>query len=169
MGEGVLFFYIDASALAKRYVVEIGTPVVNHLFTRVTPHRFTVFNVDVAEVFSVLVRQRNTNRLSPAAFSQALVDFGAEVVHAASLRKAVAENALVTAALPLIEAHSINSTDAVILRSALDLAAQLRAGGDDLVLVASDQRLLKAAQAEGLVTLDPETQDAAALDVLLAT
>ena len=28
-------FYLDASALAKRYVVEQGTLVVNHLFRRV--------------------------------------------------------------------------------------------------------------------------------------
>ena len=39
--------------------------------------------------------------------------------------------------------------------------------GDDLVLVASDQRLLRAAQAEGLVTFDPETQSQADLDALL--
>jgi hypothetical protein len=33
-------------------------------------------------------------------------------------------------------------------------------------LVASDQRLLRAAQAEGLPTFDPETQDQAALGAL---
>jgi hypothetical protein len=38
---------------------------------------------------------------------------------------------------------------------------------DDLVLVASDQRLLRAAQAEGLLTFDPERQDKADLGVVL--
>ena len=72
---------------------------------------------------------------------------------------------LVTASLPLIVAHSINSTDAVTLKSALAIARKLRAGGGDLVLVASDQRLLRATQAEGLSTFNPETQDQAALAV----
>jgi hypothetical protein len=36
-----------------------------------------------------------------------------------------------------------------------------------LVLVASDQRLLRAAQAQGLNTFNPETQDRAALAPLL--
>ena len=74
---------------------------------------------------------------------------------------------LVTTSFPLIVAHSINSTDALILKSALAIARKLRRAGDDLVLVASDQRLLRAAQAEGLTTFNPETQDQAALAALV--
>ena len=33
------YFHRDASALVKRYVPEIGTPVVNHLFTHVVFER----------------------------------------------------------------------------------------------------------------------------------
>jgi hypothetical protein len=43
----------------------------------------------------------------------------------------------------------------------------LRARGDDLVLVASDQRLLRAAQVEGLLVFKPETQTTTDLDALL--
>ncbi len=92
---------------------------------------------------------------------------GAEVIHAADLRQLAADNALVLAALPLIQTHSINATDAVILRSALGLAASLRGVGDDLVLVAADHRLLKAAQTEGLLTFNPEAQTQPDLDALL--
>jgi len=66
-----------------------------------------------------------------------------------------------TTSLSLIVAHSINSTGAITLRSALAIVQKLRAGGDDLVLVSSDQRLLRAAQAEGLLTFNPENQDQA--------
>lgn len=163
----MLFFYLDASALAKRYAWEAGTAVINHLFARVATERFTIFNVGTGEVLSILVRKRNAGYLSGVAFSQALLEFTAEVVHAPRLHKLAADEALVTGALPLIQAHSINATDSIILRSALDLAYRRRAAEDDLVLVASDHRLLRAAQAEGLLTFDPETQDAAALDALL--
>lgn len=69
--------------------------------------------------------------------------------------------------MSVITKHSINATDAMLLRSALDVVANLRARGDDLVLVAADRRLLRAAQIEGLLTLNPETQTTADLDALL--
>jgi len=163
----VRFFFLDASALAKRYTPEVGTALLNHLFANISLDRLYVFNVGMAEVLSLLVRKRNAGQVSAADFSQALVELGAEIVSSTILRKIVADNALVTAALPLIEVHSINATDAILLRLALNLAAQLRAAGTDLVLVASDQRLLGSAQAEGLVTFDPEAQSQVVLDALL--
>lgn len=32
-------FFLDASALGKRYVVEVGTPLINHLFDTVPATR----------------------------------------------------------------------------------------------------------------------------------
>lgn len=139
----------------------------DHLFDSVTPERLFVFTLGIAEVVSILVRKRNDRRISLTAFAQAMVNFNTEVIHAADLQKVAADNALVLAALPLIQTYSINATDAVILRSAVGLATHLRAGGDDLVLVAADDRLLKAARAEGLLTFDPEAQTQPDLDALL--
>ena len=76
-------------------------------------------------------------------------------------------NRLAASGFPLIVRYSINSTDAIALKSALAIADDLRAGGDDLVFVASDQRLIRAANAEGLTTFNPETQDLAALTALV--
>jgi hypothetical protein len=76
-------------------------------------------------------------------------------------------NSLVIAALIHIQKHSVNATDAIVLHAALGLAQYRRSRGDDLILVASDQRLLRAAQAEGLGTFDPEIQDQAALALLV--
>ncbi len=90
-----------------------------------------------------------------------------EIVPNSGPRKVDADAALAVDALPLIATHSVNGTDAMILRSALDIATTHRVDGDDLVLVTSDQRLLRAAQAEGLVTFNPETQDQTALAALL--
>ena len=65
-------------------------------------------------------------------------------------------NSLVWDSIRLIETHSLNSVDAIVLRSALDTGTELRSVGDGLVLVASDQRLLRAARAEGLQIFNPE-------------
>ncbi len=57
----------------------------------------------------------------------------------------------------LIEMHSLNATDALILQSTLGIATSFRSVGDDVVLVTSDLRLRQAALAEGILTLNPET------------
>jgi predicted nucleic acid-binding protein len=80
-----------------------------------------------------------------------------------------ATDPVVNAAAPLVAKHALNATDAVILRSVLDLVATLHTTGDALVLVTSDQRLLRAAQAEGVLTFDPTTQTEGDLDALLTT
>jgi predicted nucleic acid-binding protein len=160
-------FYLDASALAKRNYPEKGSTLMDYLFAQAHPDRFVLFNVGIAEVVSVLVRRRNAGVMPAAAFAQAMINLEGEITSAVQVQKLAADDALVSTSIPLIEQHSVNSTDGIVLRSALDLAFQLRAGGDDLTLVASDQRLLKAAQAESLSTFDPETQTQTDLDALL--
>jgi uncharacterized protein len=132
-------FYLDASALAKRYVPETGTPIINYLFQQAPPDHLLCLNLGTLEVISIFVRKKNANRLSLAAFNQAFADYRNEVLDPADFRKTPVTDSIVNAALSLISKHSLNATDAVVLQSALDLAGQFRAVGNDLVLVASDQ------------------------------
>lgn len=161
------YFYLDASALAKRYASELGTSVINHLFSRTMPDRIFVLYLGIAEVASILVRKGNAKLFTAAITAQAFLDLEAEIIDQPLIQKLDVETNLVIAALKLIRKHSINATDATLLRSALDLADDLRASGDDLVLVASDHRLLRAAQMEDLLTFNPEKQTTADLDLLL--
>jgi len=162
-------FYLDASALAKRYVVEQGTLVVNHLFRRVARDDMMCLTLGTLEVISVFVRKKNASAVRDPVFRQAMTDFRSEVIDAANFPKIPATDSVVNAAAPLVAKHALNATDAVILRSVLDLVATLHTTGDALVLVTSDQRLLRAAQAEGVLTFDPTTQIEGDLDALLTT
>jgi uncharacterized protein len=162
------YFCMDASALAKRFIPEKGSAQVDAILDNVPAGRIRLLNIGAGEILSILVRKRNAGVLSPSDFRQAAASFDAEIVLGASVTRTSVTSRLVTSSFPLIVAHSINSTDALILKSALAIAGKLRRGRDDLVLVASDQRLLRAAQAEGLVTFDPETQDQTALAALVA-
>ena len=56
-----------------------------------------------------------------------------------------------------MDIYSVNSVDAILLCSALNIATDLRKENNELVLIASDQRLLRAAQTEGLLCFNPET------------
>ena len=161
-------FFLDASALAKRYSLEVGADRVDYLFDHMPPSSLMCLMLGVAEVVSVLVRRRNSDLLSPTAFAQGMINLKAEIVDADDFNVLPIDNSLIAAAMPLIEKHAVNATDAVILRLALDLATQLRINNNDLVLITCDQRLLRAAQTEGLVTFDPETQMMADLEALCA-
>jgi len=119
------------------------------------------------EVISIFVRKKNASTIPHAAFNQAMTDLRSEVIDAAHFTKIPTTDSLGNAAAPLVAKHSLNATDAVILRSVLDLVATLRATGDAFVLVTSDQRLLRAAQVEGVLTCDPAMQTENDLNPLL--
>jgi predicted nucleic acid-binding protein len=161
-------FLLDASALVKRYAVEIGTPLLNHLFAQATPARLLCLTLGVAEVAAALVRKRNRGDLSATAYALAMAALRTEVLSPGGVVLLPAYDHLILRSLLLSQRHAINATDAIFLQAALDLAAALRSNSDDLVLMAADRRLLQAAQAEGLVLFDPEMQTQADLDVLLA-
>jgi hypothetical protein len=67
------------------------------------------------------------------------------------------------------EKHSINATDACVLRSALDIVAFEKDRGNEMSLVTADKRLDAAAKAEGLHTINPETMSLNEIETLLAS
>ena len=151
------YFYFDASALVKRYTQEIGSDKINFLFTHVPLNRLICLILGVVEMFWVCVRKKNDGRITDLDFSQAGINLNHEIIdNSSGFRTVPIPDTLVLNSVSLIETHSLNSVDAIVLRSALDIASELRNTGDTLVLVASDQRLLRAAQSEGLLVFNPE-------------
>jgi predicted nucleic acid-binding protein len=161
------FFLLDASALVKRYYAESGAVLVDHLFARASRDRLGCLMLGAAEVAATLIRKRNGGHITPAACAAAMAHFRKEVLAAADFTKHASDNSLIGTSILLLEKHPINSSDAILLQAALSLAPSLRSAGHNLVLMASDQRLLRAAQAEGLLTFNPETQTQADLDAFL--
>ena len=161
------YFWLDASALVKRYVAETGTPVVNYFFTRVPLQQMLCFLESIGEIISIFVRRRNGGTITRSGFNQAMLDFHSEVSLCAEVEKVYPTESQIAASWEFIETYSLNSTDAIILRCALDSAIELRAAGDDLILVGTDVRLLRAAQAEGVLTFNPETDSQTVLDAHL--
>jgi len=106
-------FFLDASALGKRYVVEVGTPLINHLFDTVPATRMMALIITLGEIISILVRRRNSGDISQRAFQQAMVEFRAEVIDTADFSLQSVSDDLVRASLPLIEQHALNATDAL--------------------------------------------------------
>ena len=130
---------------------------VNFLFANVPHDRLMCLILGAVEIIWVLVRKRNDNRLTRADFRQAGINLDHEVIdNQSDFRTIPVPNSLIWRSMNLIETYSLNSVDAIVLRSALDDAVAHRSVGDELVLVASDQRLLKAASSENLLVFNPE-------------
>ncbi len=161
------FFWLDASAYAKRHVAEKGTQLVNYLFTRVPLERMICLFDGGGEVIFVFVRRRNEGKITTTHFNHLREHFETEFVDRDEIEQVFQTKEQVTDSWDLIEKHSINSPDAILLQCALDRTHELRIEGDNLVLVSSDKRLMRAAMIEGLFTFNPETDSQAALDVLI--
>ncbi len=160
-----MFVYFDASALSKRYASEVGTEVVNAVFDLVPREKMTCSNVGLLEVVSVLVRKRNRNELPTATLNEVLLKLYEEIVLDNDFQLIAVADSLVYRAIDLILRHNINATDAIILRSCLDLRATEI---PQLVLWSCDKRLVRAANHEGLAVFDPEFQTVDALRSWLA-
>jgi uncharacterized protein len=160
-------FWLDASALIKRYILETGTPLMNHLFARVPPSQIVCLLEGIGETLSILHRRRSARLISRRVSQQAIAALRLEIIDELEIEKIERTVGQVVNSWMALDQHTLNSTDAIILRCALDYAAQLRKVGHDLVMVSADARLLRAAKTEGLQIINPESDDLPAIDVLL--
>ena len=148
-------------------IPETGTPEMNYFFASVSSHRIVCLFEGGGEVIFVFSRRRNENKVTATRFNQVKQRFLTEIIYQVAVVKILPTKNQIGRSWDFIEMPSINSTNAILLRCALDRAHELRANGDNLVLVSSDKRLLRASRDEGLVTFDPETDSQTTLDVLI--
>lgn len=149
-------FFFDASALVKRYHQEAGPDVVNRLLDELlvsAPDRVAVSPLTLSETISVLARHRNAGPIPDALFQQAVARV---LLEARAMNLQSVNDEVILHSVSLISRHNINGSDALHLHQAMSLHGLLQLMEYDLVLVASDRRLVRAAEDEGLVTLDPE-------------
>ena len=161
------YFWLDANAIAKRYVVENGTPLIKHFFDNVSAKRIICLFDSMDETRFVIAKKRNEGKITLSEFHKAIQQFEDEVVNSTEVVQVHATVNQKKAARQLIHDYPINSTDAYILQCALDVTKELQANGNDLVFVSSDKRLLKAAEKEKLLTFNPETDSQTNLDILI--
>ena len=118
-----------------------------------------------AETYSILLRRRNGGFLDADAFRDAVSELQQDVLGSPGFTLLSVNDALVFGSLSLIQRHNINSADAAILATYLRFQ---RTSAETCFLAASDKRLLRAAEAEGLKGINPEEVAAGDIPGLLA-
>jgi predicted nucleic acid-binding protein len=146
----------DASALAKQYAPELGSDTINALFESFPPQEMVTTPWGYAETYSILLRRLNRGVLDLPTFTTAVTALQADVIGSPDFNLLSIEDATIFASVSMMRRHNLNATDAVLLTGLLEHVAARPTGSPITVLVAADRRLLRAATAEGLRTLNPE-------------
>lgn len=147
-------YFVDSSALVKRYVQETGTPWVRGITRRRPSTVVYIARITTIEVSCSIARRRQGKSLTPP--------------HAASILRRFRQHLdgryiIAELTIPVLDEarrlgvkHALRGYDAVQLAAALEVNRFHQAGGSGpLTLVSADLELNAAAAAEGLVVDDP--------------
>ncbi|MBZ0279361.1 MAG: type II toxin-antitoxin system VapC family toxin [Anaerolineae bacterium] len=143
-------YYVDTSALAKRYINETGSAWVLSWVEPPAGNIIVVCDITPVEMFSLLQKRLRQGQLGAANVVILQNDF---LAHAEQEYLAVPlDDKILAHARSLVTKYKLRTLDAIQLASALDAAASL---GEAITFVAADVDLLAAASAEGFAVDDP--------------
>lgn len=149
------YFFLDASALAKRYLSEIGTVRIDSLLNPATGHVIAIAEVTQVEVAAALAARHR----APLGISEQERDSAVNLLakHCQQAYQLIALSPLILdRAVYLTQNYRLRGYDAVQLATAvITNNALTTAGLPPLTFVAADTDLLMATQAEGLTTDNP--------------
>ena len=149
-------YYLDTSALVKRYARELGSAWVTSLTDPTVGNDSFTVRLTGPELIAALFRKVRSGEISLSEAARAAANFRADW----QLQYQILEVSEVVAdrAMALVERHGLRGYDAVHLAAAVE-SQQLRRGMPlpPLTFVSADQRQLQAAGIEGLAVDDPTT------------
>jgi predicted nucleic acid-binding protein len=147
-------YYVDTSALVKRYVDETGSGWLRTALGAEPAPSVIIVHLAVVEMTSTLARRLREGVLTPAEYAQLQNAFRSDCLDEYEI--AVAVGGIIDQANRLLEAYPLRAYDAVHLATAV-VANQRLVGSNlaPLVFLSSDDRLNEAASAEGLAVDNP--------------
>jgi len=148
-------YFLDTSALVKRYVPEIGSDWILSITDPATDNHLAISQITWVEVHSALARRLRDGSLSAQRFDlivqKVREDFENEY------RVIDVDQTLIETATELVMQHPLRAYDSVQLASALRFQSTTLLSQPEtrLIFISADNRLLDIAQSEGLATDNP--------------
>lgn len=147
-------YFLDSSAIVKRYVTETGSSWIAALTNPVAGTDLYLARITGVEVVAALVRHSPT--LPPPLLTQALTDFRYDFQ--AQYQLVEISPALMQEAMSLAEKHRLRGYDAVQLAAAVQVhAVHTAMAVKSITFVSADLTLNAAATAESLGVDDPNS------------
>ncbi len=147
-------YFLDSSAVVKRYAMEKGTTWVSSLCDPQSSHIILIANVTIVEVAAALASKQRSQEMTPEEYKQGMQDF----IRDASSQYQIlgVDQQVITLGVDLTGRQRLRGYDAIQLAVALianrTLVSQQLA---PLTFVSADQDLLTAANHEELSADDP--------------
>ena len=147
-------YYADSSVLVKRHVQEVGTRWFRQLADPPSTNVIISAELSIVEVYSALNRRRRELSISASDYTTIAAEFAAAVKDEYEVVPLSPE--VIDLARLLLERNILRAGDAIQLASTLIANDKLHAANfPSATFLTADDRLLAAAQAEGLATDDP--------------
>jgi uncharacterized protein len=147
-------YYLDTSALVKRYAHEQGSGWIVNLTRPSAGHEIFTVLLTGPEMIAALFRKAKTGQVSQIEAIQAAALFKRDwqtEYQIISITPRLAEDAMAVA-----EKHGLRGFDSVHLAGAIILHLRLRAAGlPNLTFVSADKLQVHAAASEGIMVEDP--------------
>lgn len=147
-------YFLESSALVKRYVTETGTAWVQMITAPRRRNKLIIARITWVEVLSAFARRQREGSLAPADVTRAIQVFRYDLD--TQYQVVELDQTLAEMAGQLVGKHPLRAYDAVQLASALRVQpAFARTKPSPLVFLSADDRLIAAAQVEGLSVDNP--------------
>jgi predicted nucleic acid-binding protein len=150
----VSHYYLDASALVKRYIDEAGSDWLRAIIApALSPLLFTS-RMTIVEVMSAFARRVRDGSLAPDEFATTRDAFRGDCLNEYQIMPPTMT--VIDLACALLERHPLRAYDATHLATALGAQQFLAAQGyPTLTFLSADDRLNRAAAVEGLAVDSP--------------
>lgn len=144
------FYFLEATAFVKLLVREPGTDALIHLLAPVEDNRKLISALTPLEVYAAIRRRERSGQIPPESAAQVL-----EMLRGESARvvQQPTNPGVLEAARKLLDRSTLRWPEALQLGSVL--AAREMFPNTEIIFVTSSPRLIDAAKAEGLETIDP--------------
>jgi predicted nucleic acid-binding protein len=144
----VAVYFVETSALAKRYIAETGSEWLRALLDPSTGCSIYVVRVTAIEIIAAITRRERSRTLAPTDASTASQAFRSDL--AAAYQVIEETPALADRAMLLAEQHGLRGYDAMQLAAGCEVHVRdLAAGLPDVTFISADTALNTAAIAEG--------------------
>jgi uncharacterized protein len=146
-------YFLDSSAVVKRYVHEIGSERVASILDPSAGNHAWIAGLAGPEVVAALARRAHLGGLPSADAAAAIDRFRREFGAVFGVVDVTAQ--IVTRAMHLAERRFLRGADAIQLAAVLRVHELSAAHGESCTLVSADTELNQAAAEEGIAVEDP--------------
>ena len=147
-------YFLDSSALVKRYVPEMGSAWMQAIADAATGNLLIISRITWVEVLSALARRQREGSLNATDVSLIIQQFRFDLTNQYSVVEI--NQILAESAGQLVNQYPLRAYDAVQLAAVLRIQpAFAMATSTPLVFLNADDRLLAIAQTAGLLTDNP--------------